>query len=69
MRGETRAAIVGFDKAMTLHHGAHRTVEDKEALREQCAQFSAAVGLHRNGAQSREGLELARILAVGRTAR
>jgi hypothetical protein len=35
---------------VALDHGAHGAIENKEALREQLAQFSAAVGLHWNDA-------------------
>jgi hypothetical protein len=39
------AAIVGLGELAPLHHGAHGAVEDQDALRQQGAQFGAAVGL------------------------
>jgi len=43
--GKTLAAVVGLDQFFPLHHGAHGAVEDQDALRQQLAQFGAAVGL------------------------
>ena len=38
MRSEPIAAEVGLGQAMPLHHGAHRTVEDEQALGEQAVE-------------------------------
>jgi hypothetical protein len=44
--GKAPAAVIGLDQLASLDHGAHGAVENKDALRDQLAQFIAAVGLH-----------------------
>ena len=39
----------GLAQTVALDHRAHRAVEDQDALRQQCAQFGAAVGLPAGG--------------------
>ena len=41
---EALAAIVGLAEPVRLHHRAHRSVEDQDALAEQAAELADAVG-------------------------
>jgi hypothetical protein len=49
VRRKALSAIIRLDQAVALHHGAHGAVENEDALRQQCAQFGAAVGLPAGG--------------------
>ena len=41
--GEARAAIIGFGQAVTLDHGAHRPIQNQDALASQGEEFSGTI--------------------------
>jgi hypothetical protein len=62
MIGKARAAIVGLLQLVPLDHGAHRAVEDEDALLQQGSEFGGTVGLHKTSNKNPFGTVSERVL-------